>query len=169
MSTTEMPAPVSTGTQKRKLSTKDAQENQSRPTKRRASKACACCRARKVRCNVVENGVPCTNCRLDGVECVLMESRRRRSAKYCSITRAKDTDEYRRPQASVNAATDAAAEATEKDKEESLIQQEDDESSSVNDHLFGVELGHSISPQEDAPTSLHRSDTHIPHLICKAI
>jgi hypothetical protein len=53
-----------------------------RPVKRRASKACQCCRARKVRCNVVEHGAPCTNCRLDEVPCIVTESRRR---KYVSL------------------------------------------------------------------------------------
>ncbi|KAI9746365.1 MAG: hypothetical protein M1818_000077 [Claussenomyces sp. TS43310] len=48
-----------------------------RPVKRRASKACQCCRQRKVRCNVVEHGAPCTNCRLDEVECIVTESKRR--------------------------------------------------------------------------------------------
>lgn len=46
--------------------------------KRRASKACQSCRARKVRCNVVEQS-PCTNCRLDEVECVVSESKRKKS------------------------------------------------------------------------------------------
>ncbi|EME49111.1 C6 transcription factor-like protein [Dothistroma septosporum NZE10] len=46
--------------------------------KRRASKACQCCRARKVRCNVVEHGPPCTNCRLDEVECIVSESKRKK-------------------------------------------------------------------------------------------
>lgn len=36
-------------------------------TKRRAARACVSCRARKVRCNVVEEA-PCTNCRFDNVE-----------------------------------------------------------------------------------------------------
>ncbi|KAK4981863.1 hypothetical protein LTR66_009641, partial [Elasticomyces elasticus] len=52
-----------------------------RPTKsvkRRASKACQCCRARKVRCNVVEHGAPCTNCRLDEIECIVSESKRKK-------------------------------------------------------------------------------------------
>ncbi|KAF8534335.1 fungal-specific transcription factor domain-containing protein [Trichophaea hybrida] len=49
-----------------------------RAVKRRASKACQCCRARKVRCNVVEHGAPCTNCRLDEVECIVTESKRRK-------------------------------------------------------------------------------------------
>ncbi|KAL7274842.1 hypothetical protein RUND412_002240 [Rhizina undulata] len=49
-----------------------------RSVKRRASKACQCCRARKVRCNVVEHGAPCTNCRLDEVECIITESKRRK-------------------------------------------------------------------------------------------
>jgi hypothetical protein len=51
-----------------------------RPVKRRASKACQCCRNRKVRCNVTEHGAPCTNCRLDEVECIVSESRRKRCA-----------------------------------------------------------------------------------------
>jgi hypothetical protein len=55
--------------------------NGMRPTKsvkRRAAKACQCCRARKVRCNVVEHGAPCTNCRLDEVECIVSESKRKK-------------------------------------------------------------------------------------------
>ncbi|KAM5469102.1 hypothetical protein MauCBS54593_004454 [Microsporum audouinii] len=53
-------------------------QTSSRPVKRRASKACCCCRARKVRCDVVENGSPCTNCRLDDVDCVVAESKRKK-------------------------------------------------------------------------------------------
>ncbi|KAH7130774.1 cutinase transcription factor 1 alpha [Dendryphion nanum] len=52
--------------------------NTGRSVKRRASKACQCCRARKVRCNVTEHGAPCTNCRLDEVECIVSESRRKK-------------------------------------------------------------------------------------------
>ncbi|SPQ21835.1 4c465d98-e665-4da4-9b99-69696795afe2 [Thermothielavioides terrestris] len=46
-------------------------------TKRRAARACVSCRARKVRCDVVE-GAPCGNCRWDDVECIVQESRRRK-------------------------------------------------------------------------------------------
>ena len=49
--------------------------------KRRASKACQSCRARKVRCNVVEQS-PCTNCRLDEVECIVSESKRKKLVPY---------------------------------------------------------------------------------------
>lgn len=71
----------STETQaKRKASTAGISVN-TRPVKRRASKACCCCRARKVRCDVVENGSPCTNCRLDQVECVVTESKRRKKSR----------------------------------------------------------------------------------------
>ncbi|KAF1946127.1 hypothetical protein EJ02DRAFT_450899 [Clathrospora elynae] len=49
-----------------------------RSVKRRASKACQCCRSRKVRCNVTEHGAPCTNCRLDEVDCIVSESRRKK-------------------------------------------------------------------------------------------
>ncbi len=51
-----------------------------RNVKRRASKACHCCRSRKVRCDVVESGIPCTNCRLDEVECLVTEGKRRRKS-----------------------------------------------------------------------------------------
>jgi Fungal Zn(2)-Cys(6) binuclear cluster domain len=51
-----------------------------RNIKRRASKACHCCRSRKVRCDVVESGIPCTNCRLDEVECLVTEGKRRRKS-----------------------------------------------------------------------------------------
>ncbi|KAJ5392320.1 hypothetical protein N7509_007810 [Penicillium cosmopolitanum] len=64
---------------KRKASAAGISAN--RPVKRRASKACCCCRARKVRCDVVENGSPCTNCRLDQVECVVTESKRRKKSR----------------------------------------------------------------------------------------
>ncbi|KAI1753365.1 fungal-specific transcription factor domain-containing protein [Xylaria castorea] len=52
-------------------------------TKRRAARACVSCRARKVRCDVVE-GAPCGNCRWDGVECIVQESRRRKKGLFDS-------------------------------------------------------------------------------------
>lgn len=50
-----------------------------KPKRKRASRACLSCRARKVRCNVAE-GIPCANCRMDEVACVVTTSRRRRYA-----------------------------------------------------------------------------------------
>jgi len=50
-----------------------------------------------VRCNVTEHGAPCTNCRLDEVECIVSESRRKK--KW-----SKDDD-----QATENASTTAPA------------------------------------------------------------
>lgn len=66
---------------KRTASDAGLKSNGMRPpksVKRRASKACQCCRSRKVRCNVVEHGAPCTNCRLDEVECIVSESKRKK-------------------------------------------------------------------------------------------
>ena len=57
-------------------------------SKRRAAKACQCCRARKVRCNVTEHGAPCTNCRLDEVECIVSEGRRKRYVQI-AVPRAR--------------------------------------------------------------------------------
>ena len=46
--------------------------------KKRSSRACTTCRARKVRCNIVAHGAPCSNCRHDEIDCVLPLSRRQR-------------------------------------------------------------------------------------------
>lgn len=56
-----------------------------KPVKRRATKACAACRARKVRCDVMQRyhitadgAVTCSNCTMDGIKCVIGESKRRK-------------------------------------------------------------------------------------------
>lgn len=52
--------------------------------KKRSSRACTTCRARKVRCNIVAHGAPCSNCRHDEIDCVLPLSRRQRY--FCNFT-----------------------------------------------------------------------------------
>ncbi|KAI1458982.1 fungal-specific transcription factor domain-containing protein [Annulohypoxylon moriforme] len=47
-------------------------------TKRRASKACSSCSRRKVRCDVLAAGIPCTNCRSSSFECSVKERKKRR-------------------------------------------------------------------------------------------
>ncbi|RFU31235.1 hypothetical protein B7463_g5087, partial [Scytalidium lignicola] len=47
--------------------------------RRRSTRACSCCRARKVRCNVAECGIPCYNCQRDEVTCSVPERRSRRT------------------------------------------------------------------------------------------
>ncbi|KAK3378432.1 cutinase transcription factor 1 [Podospora didyma] len=54
-------------------------------TKRRAARACVSCRARKVRCDVVE-GAPCGNCRWDNISCVVQESRRRKKNNMFGVS-----------------------------------------------------------------------------------
>lgn len=56
-----------------------------KPVKRRATTACAACRARKVRCDVMQRyhitadgEVTCSNCTMDGIKCVIGESKRRK-------------------------------------------------------------------------------------------
>lgn len=80
--TTEQPPSVAAQTTgaKRKSATAGLSAGSTRPVKRRASKACQCCRSRKVRCDVVESGIPCTNCRLDEVECCVTEGKRRKKS-----------------------------------------------------------------------------------------
>ncbi|KAJ9418950.1 cutinase transcription factor 1 beta [Fusarium oxysporum] len=62
---------------KKRASPSNNSEQPQKATKRRAARACVACRARKVRCDVID-GTPCGNCRWDKVECVVQESRRRR-------------------------------------------------------------------------------------------
>lgn len=52
---------------KKRPSTSTESGQPAKVTKRRAARACVSCRARKVRCDVVE-GAPCGNCRWDNVE-----------------------------------------------------------------------------------------------------
>ncbi|CAG8974864.1 hypothetical protein HYALB_00000479 [Hymenoscyphus albidus] len=56
-----------------------------KPVKRRSAKACRACRSRKVRCDVMqryhvsaEGEATCTNCNIDGIQCVIDESKRRK-------------------------------------------------------------------------------------------
>lgn len=66
------PSPASTTAKngdksKKRASPSGDSEQPAKVTKRRAARACVSCRARKVRCDVVE-GAPCGNCRWDNVE-----------------------------------------------------------------------------------------------------
>ncbi|ETN42806.1 uncharacterized protein HMPREF1541_01964 [Cyphellophora europaea CBS 101466] len=79
MAVASMTPPTQPASNKRKQSAAGISTS-GRNVKRRASKACHCCRSRKVRCDVVESGIPCTNCRLDEVECLVTEGKRRRKS-----------------------------------------------------------------------------------------
>ncbi|KIW79473.1 hypothetical protein Z517_06085 [Fonsecaea pedrosoi CBS 271.37] len=39
--------------------------------RKRARIACSSCHSRKVRCNIVQHGPPCWNCRQDGSKCIV--------------------------------------------------------------------------------------------------
>lgn len=48
--------------------------------RKRARRACLSCRARKVRCDVLQNGSSCTNCRLDHRQCIVRHRAARRKS-----------------------------------------------------------------------------------------
>ncbi|KAK1761799.1 hypothetical protein QBC33DRAFT_574679 [Phialemonium atrogriseum] len=76
------PSPSASSTAAHKQGHHDAGNSAPAPVavpKRRAPKACRACRMRKVRCNVFEHGPPCTNCRLDDVDCAVPQRRKGRS------------------------------------------------------------------------------------------
>ncbi|KAK2812398.1 hypothetical protein FQN50_001399 [Emmonsiellopsis sp. PD_5] len=86
METVALP-PEQPRTTRRKRKSVDEEEGlglpaaKKKPVQRRASAACRSCRARKVRCDVLLKSTPCTNCRLDGSECVIAESKRTKFAR----------------------------------------------------------------------------------------
>lgn len=51
--------------------------NTNTKTRKRARRACYSCHMRKVRCDVVVAGSPCTNCKLDTEKCIIRPNRRR--------------------------------------------------------------------------------------------
>ncbi|KAH8821402.1 fungal-specific transcription factor domain-containing protein [Xylogone sp. PMI_703] len=72
---------------KRTASASGLENGEAKPVKRRAAKACAACRARKVRCDVMQRyhvspdgEVTCSNCTMDGIRCIIEESKRKRLA-----------------------------------------------------------------------------------------
>jgi len=52
-----------------------------RVDRKRASRACSSCRFRKVRCDLLITGSPCTSCRLYGMSCSIPTDRRLKSTK----------------------------------------------------------------------------------------
>jgi hypothetical protein len=55
----------------------EANNHATRPNAIRASKACARCNHKRVKCDVVKTGLPCSRCQRSGsAECVLIDSRR---------------------------------------------------------------------------------------------
>lgn len=60
-----------------------------RERKRRAPRACGSCKARKVRCDVVKTGFPCSDCRSEGYECTIPERKKRRT----TVQKSLDGDE----------------------------------------------------------------------------
>lgn len=85
-----------------------------RAYKRRSSKACVSCHNRKVRCDVVSGGWPCTNCRLDGVDCVLKASNRGRKPNSANKKHLTKTTT-----AATRAATQAAAARRQSESQQS--------------------------------------------------
>ena len=114
-----------------------------RPVKRRASRACHRCRSRKVRCDVVESGTPCTNCRLDEVECVVSGSKRRK-----------------KPRADGDLANQSPLSSSEELEERPGFPSYED--IDVQDALDGLLT---TAPQQPLAFETSR---HVPHMICRS-
>ncbi|KAF4634526.1 hypothetical protein G7Y89_g3578 [Cudoniella acicularis] len=86
LSDSQSPASIDSSSKKRPSTSAGLdKDGNPKPVKRRAAKACAACRARKVRCDVMQRyhitadgEVTCSNCTMDGIKCVIEESKRRK-------------------------------------------------------------------------------------------
>lgn len=145
-----MPQPVqpASATAPKRKSTAASLPSGGRSVKRRASKACQCCRSRKVRCDVVESGTPCTNCRLDEVECCVTEGKRRKKS-----TMESDILQQHSPTDSVEERDDI-----------SQFPMFDDIDGL---HDLSMPLKHSHSPSGTSSTLEHELSHHQPHMLCK--
>lgn len=117
-----------------------------RPVKRRAAKACQTCRSRKVRCDVVDSGPPCNNCRLDQIQCVVSDSRRKRKP------RCNEVDEQ-----------SPASSAAEVDVGDSKSPRGDDALNTISSSEYTDELQLNPSPGNSFDLEL---DHHVPHMLC---
>ncbi|OQV09904.1 Fungal specific transcription factor domain-containing protein [Cladophialophora immunda] len=93
--------------------------------KKRASQACQHCRVRKIKCDFHKAGVPCHNCRLDEVECIVPESKRSRKHRLLkrkisglvSFPPLSQSDGVNRPSFSPSATAEA------KDRSQKAVEQ----------------------------------------------
>ena len=142
--------------QKRKANSMPGDGVATRPVKRRASKACQCCRSRKVRCNVTEHGAPCTNCRLDEVECIVSESRRKK--RVLSFVLKSTADRVRK--------WNKDGEAPQK----ALLRQPASSSAGSKAAMSRKIASRTSLPlQASQPRSRDVDDGHVPHSICESL
>lgn len=59
------------------------------PIQHRAGTACQSCRMKKIKCNVLNKGTPCTHCETHDRYCYVAKSKRGKLV-LCSISRSKD-------------------------------------------------------------------------------
>lgn len=181
---TSSESPTTTRTQpsppkKRKESTSggtgsgaDSGEPATKITKRRAARACVSCRARKVRCDVVE-GAPCGNCRWDNVACILSESRRRKKNIFAGSTlgagqlsTSTTTDGLRANVVGANAPLSLSSADLRKPSEDAVSIAASLGNNGIEGHDgAGAAMGHAGGSGLLDQSPLDGSHGHVPHLI----
>jgi hypothetical protein len=106
-----------------------------------------------VRCNVTEHGAPCTNCRLDEVDCVVSESRRK---KYVSLTTAAGSADGDRKWSK-----DGEAPA------KALLRQPAGSSAGSKAASRKIASRTTLPLAASQPRSRDGEDGHVPHSICE--
>jgi hypothetical protein len=103
-------------------------DSEQQPQKRRASRACSSCNARKIRCDVTGGDLPCTGCRIDNFVCEIPARKRRR----------KKVDRASIEESSISHRSRAPGDANEKRSKQAP------QSSSTNPGLSQHEIFHQV-------------------------
>ncbi|KAM3556109.1 hypothetical protein MY1884_005248 [Beauveria asiatica] len=153
-------------------------------TKRRAARACVSCRARKVRCDVVE-GAPCGNCRWDNVECIVQESRRRKKSTLTANAVGPNSQAEAQIRCKTTATTNANSNSNANANERASpgvsngyanavdsitvapVASNDPRRQSTASAFSATTASTGIDSQLPGPFPNCMVDSHIPHLICK--
>ncbi|KAK6079400.1 cutinase transcription factor 1 beta [Seiridium cupressi] len=158
--TTKLPTPeekANSPSGKKRTASESDPNGAPKITKRRAARACVSCRARKVRCDVVE-GAPCGNCRWDNVECVVQESRRRKKNVFdpssAGQSHAHQKAEALKPHIASNPVNISPATELRRQSEVSIATTNGDDATNV--------VGHQASQPNLLDAAL---EGHVPHLI----
>lgn len=95
------------------------------PVRCRAAKACKACHQRRVKCDAVQKGLPCTRCEQNGIHpCCLIESKRgtyaRGKSKQSGTAKGRQ-QERKGTQASEHSSTDEAAASAQVDSNDTIL------------------------------------------------
>jgi hypothetical protein len=86
----------------------------------RAAQACLLCRSRKVRCNAVAHGTPCSNCKLDQADCIFSIRKRPTGKRAADAETSSPSSEASKAETPIQTGRSVSLETPEQHKLEEL-------------------------------------------------